>query len=94
MFSETKYRQLIHYNSIYISLVKRLFTRILIIIMIFFSGRKSLGFATDPYANKLYYTELFELTVNMVRLETGMKTIIVKKTRYYVYDLVLDRNTR
>ena len=63
------------------------------IIMIFFTRRRSMGFAIDPYENKLYFTEIDERTINMVKLETGEKTI-VKKTRYSVYDLVLDRKAR
>ena len=41
------------------------------IMKIFFAGRKSVGFATDPFENKLYFTELFEYTVIMVSLATG-----------------------
>ena len=52
-----------------------------------------MGFATDPFENKLYFTELDEFTVNMVSLETGKKTI-VKKMSGSVFDLVLDRKAR
>ena len=64
------------------------------IMKIFFAGRKSVGFATDPFENKLYFTELFEYTVIMVSLATGEKTTIVNKTYGTPNDLVLDRKAR
>ena len=53
-----------------------------------------MGFATDPFERKLYFTELFEDTVKMVSLATGEKTTIVNKTYGTPYDLVLDRKAR
>ena len=52
-----------------------------------------MGFATDPFENKLYFTDLYENTVNMVLLETGKNTIVTK-TYGKPNDLVLDRKAR
>ena len=64
------------------------------IMLTFIAGQKSMGLATDPFENKLYYTELIEQTVNMVKLETGEKTTIVKKTKGRPYSVILDRKAR
>ena len=85
-----------HQNFMYIALIISLASVYLYtdIIMIFFAGPRSIGFATDPFENKLYFTDLYKRTVNMVKLATGEKTTIVNKTYGRPYDLVLDRKAR
>ena len=58
------------------------------------AGSFSGGFVTDPFENKLYYTDRSKYSVNMVELETGAMTIIVKKTFERPYGLALDRKSR
>jgi len=53
-----------------------------------------MGFATDPFENKLYYTILHQHTLNMVKLDTGEKTTILKKTNGRPDDVILDRKAR
>ena len=61
---------------------------------ILFPGPFSGGFVTDPFENKLYYTDRSKSSVNMVKLETGEMIIIVRKTFGNPYGLAVDRNSR
>ena len=61
---------------------------------ILFAGTFSGGFVTDPFENKLYYTDRSKSSVNMVELETGAMTMIVRKTIGSPYGLALDRKSR
>jgi len=48
----------------------------------------------DPLEKKLYYTDFNGKTVNVIKLETGEKTKIVKETPERPYGVAVDLTAR
>ena len=56
----------------------------------FLAGKFTLRIAVDPVKNKLYYTNYYGTSVEVMNLETTETTKIVKKTFGTPYGLALD----
>jgi len=61
---------------------------------VLFTGNWVLGIAVDPCENKLYYTDMYKYSVNMVTLKTGKRKKIVHTGTDEPLGLALEQRAR
>jgi len=61
---------------------------------VLFAGNWVIGIAIDPCENKLYYTDMYKYSVNMVTLKTGNRKKIVNTGKLKPLGLALEQRAR
>ena len=56
----------------------------------FFADKRVTSIAIDPCENKLYYTDKFKCSVNMVKLKTSERKLLIHTGKAYTLGLALD----